>query len=94
MTTRVQDEPGQQAYVATVEGRTAGLVAYRREPGLLTITHTQVEDAYEGTGVGSALARAALDDARARGDRVAVLCPFVQGWIERHPDYRDLAQAE
>jgi predicted GNAT family acetyltransferase len=54
-------------------------------------THTQVEDAYEGHGVGSALARFALDDVRASGTRkVLPLCPFIKGWIEKHPDYADL----
>lgn len=52
--------------------------------------HTEVEPRYEGRGVGSALARTALDEARAAGLRVLATCPFFAGWIERHPDYQDL----
>jgi hypothetical protein len=37
--------------------------------------------------------RAALDDVRSRGGTVVPLCPFVRGWIERHPEYRDLVDA-
>jgi hypothetical protein len=41
-------------------------------------------------GVGGAIARYALDDARARGLHVRALCPFIRGWMERHPQYSDL----
>ena len=50
----------------------------------------EIDDAYEGQGLGSRLARAALDDARGRGLRVRPLCPFIRGWIKRHEDYQDL----
>ena len=53
-------------------------------------THTEVFDAYEGKGVGSALARGALDDVRARGGRLVALCPFIAAYLERHPEYADL----
>ena len=41
-------------------------------------------------GVGSALVRGALDDVRADGQKIVPRCPFVKGWIDRHPDYADL----
>src|SRR5690606_17493780 len=53
-------------------------------------THTVVETAAEGRGVGSALARTALDAARAEGLRVVPQCPFIAAYIARHPDYADL----
>ena len=49
-----------------------------------------MSDDYEGQGAGSQLAREALDDVRRRGLGVVALCPFIAGWIERHPDYADL----
>ena len=48
-------------------GELVGLAAYHLEPSLIIFTHTEVEDAYEGQGVGSALARFALDEARTPG---------------------------
>ncbi|WP_442791381.1 GNAT family N-acetyltransferase [Micromonospora sp. NBC_01739] len=45
---------------------------------------------YEGRGVGAALARAALDEARTANLRVLATCPFIAGWIARHPEYQDL----
>ena len=56
-------------------------------------THTEVDDRFEGQGVGSALARFALDDVRAEGTRrVVPRCPFIKGWIDKHPDYADLTR--
>lgn len=77
-------------YEVTVDGAHAGLAAFRERPGVVVFTHTEIDDAYEGQGVGSELARAALDDVRARGLKVVPLCPFIKAWIDRHPDYEEL----
>ena len=53
-------------------------------------THTEIDPAFEGRGLGGQLARAALDDVRARGEHVFARCEFIKGWIEKHPDYQDL----
>jgi len=52
-----------------------------------------VPDALAGRGVGSKLVRGALDQARGRGLKVVAQCPFVKGYIEKHPDYADLLKA-
>jgi len=49
-----------------------------------------VDPRLEGHGAGSLLARFALDDARRRGLAVLPFCPFMSGWIERHPEFADL----
>lgn len=68
----------------------AGFTRYHLRGGAIVFTHTQVSEEYEGQGAGSQLAREALDDARSRKLRVVAMCPFIAGWIERHPDYADL----
>ena len=90
MTVTVADAPGRARYEASVDGGLAGFVVYRRQPGVITLVHTEVDPDYEGKGVGSALARAALDQARTAGIRVVPACPFIAGWIDHHPDYADL----
>ncbi len=93
MAAKVNDEPDRLRFVARVEGRQAGVAAYELGDGVITFTHTVVGDDFEGQGVGSALARTALDTARERGLAVVPRCPFIAGWIQRHPDYAELVRA-
>ena len=86
----VTDNPAESRYELRDGDTLAGTAAYRVHDDTVTFTHTEVADAYEGQGGGSQLAREALDDSRARGRRVVARCPFISGWIERHPDYTDL----
>lgn len=87
----VTNNPEQNRYEARIDGELAGFAEYRLSDGLITFTHTEVDPSFEGKGVGGALARSALDDVRADGSRkVKPLCPFIKGWIEKHPDYSDL----
>jgi predicted GNAT family acetyltransferase len=89
----VRDNPGLSRFEAYVDGRLAGFSAYELTDGVITFTHTEVDDAFEGRGVGSALVRWELDRVRADGDRrVRPLCPFVRAWIDEHPDYADLTR--
>ncbi|MGW9247500.1 GNAT family N-acetyltransferase [Streptomyces badius] len=92
MAVEVSDVPGASRYEARVDGESepAGIAQYIRTAELIAFVHTEVEPPYEGRGVGSALVRAALDEARAANLRVLATCPFFAGWIARHPDYQDL----
>ena len=90
MTTEVTDAPARHRYEATVDGTLAGFAQYREVDGARVFTHTEVFDAYEGKGVGGALARGALDDVRARGGRLVAQCPFIAAYLDRHPAYADL----
>lgn len=88
---QVRDVPEENRFVAVVDGEEVGTAAYELGAGVITFTHTVVDDAVEGQGIGSALVRHALDAVgRAGQRRVDPQCPFVAEWIERHPDYRDL----
>ena len=77
-------------YEARVGSKVAGFAEYQLAKGLIVFTHTEVDSAYEGQGVGSALARAALDDVRGTDRKVLPLCPFIKEWIGRHREYVDL----
>ena len=71
-----------------VDGELAGFAEYQLTDELVVFTHTEVDPAYEGRGVGGALARFALDDVQAQGTRkVLPICPFIKAWIGKHPDY-------
>lgn len=90
---RVSDEEEQHRYEAHVDGALAGFAAYELSDGTITFTHTEVDDRYEGLGVGSALARLALDDVAEKGERKVVpQCSFIAGWIDKHPEYTPLVK--
>lgn len=81
----------QNRYEATKDGVLAGHADYTLTDELVVFTHTEVDPQFEGQGVGSALARFALDDVRADGQRKVVpQCAFIKGWIDRHPEYQSL----
>jgi predicted GNAT family acetyltransferase len=86
----VADAPERKRFVVTVDGELAGFLIYRARPGLLALIHTEVEDRFEGRGLGGRLARFALDKAREEGLAVLPFCPFVNDWLKRHPEYVDL----
>ena len=86
----VRDSPDASRYEARSGDDLAGFTMYDQGDALFVFTHTEVDPAFEGQGIGGTLVRGALDDVRRRGARVEARCPFVRSWIERHPDYQDL----
>lgn len=65
---------------------------YTRTGNRIVFTHTGVPAALEGRGIGSALARTALDYATDEQLDIVALCPFVRGYLEKHPEYRTAAK--
>jgi predicted GNAT family acetyltransferase len=93
MDVTVQEAPDSHRYEAvTATGEVVGFVEYVDHRGVRVLFHTEVDDAYEGKGVGSTLAREVLDEALAAGRRLRITCPFLRSWIERHPDYAQLVK--
>jgi predicted GNAT family acetyltransferase len=86
----VENNGAEGRYEAVVGGELAGFVAYQRSGDRIIFTHTLVEPAFEGKGVGGRMAKAALDDVRQRGHTVIAQCPFIAEYIQRHPAYADL----
>lgn len=86
----VHDVPDRHRYEARIDGDLAGFTEYRSAGAQVVLFHTEVDPSFGGQGVGSALARGALDDLRARGARVVPECHFVAAWIAKHDAYADL----
>ena len=87
--TTVRNDPDGGRYVATVDGEEAGSAHYLVRDGTVVLTHTEVDPKWEGKGVGSALARATLDDLVAGGREFVPRCPFIASYVERHPEYAE-----
>ena len=89
----VVDAPERRRFEVSVDGEPAGSLVYRLRPGLIALIHTEVDERFEGRGLGGRLARFALEQARATGLEVLPFCPFVNEWMKRHPDFDDLVPA-
>jgi uncharacterized protein len=89
MAEQVRDVPEKQRFELTVGGHTA-FSEYARRDGVVVFVHTEVPEALGGKGVGTALARGALDMVRARGERIVIRCPFIAAFVHKHPEYQDL----
>ena len=72
------------------DGTVLGFSRYRLSGDTLVFTHTEVDPATEGHGVGSQLVRGALDDVRRRGLQIVPQCPFVKEFVDHHPQYESL----
>jgi predicted GNAT family acetyltransferase len=85
----VRDNPALHRFELDVDGVIA-FSEYRHKAGVVTFIHTEVPESLGGKGVGSKLARGALDLVRARGEKVIAKCPFIAAFIKKHAEYQDL----
>lgn len=79
----------EQRFEVELAGKLA-VLEYTPRGSRIAYTHTEVPDEMEGQGVGGALAKHALEYARAQGLEVLPICPFVAAYIRRHREYQDL----
>jgi len=88
---KVEHQPDNNRFAADVGGSLA-VVEYMKVGNTLIFTHTEVPEALEGQGIGGKLAKVALEYVRDNKMSAAPLCPFVKGYIKRHPEYKDLVR--
>jgi len=90
----VVDDEQASRFELRVDGELAGVAEYRRRPGLIAFTHTQVDPRFEGQGLGARLVATALRRCREAGMAVLPFCPFVRAYIASHPAELDLVPPE
>src|SRR6476660_3549183 len=90
----ITDVPDHHRYEISVDGQLAGFAVYHRRGGRIYLVHTEIDPAFEGQGLGSALARGVLDAERTIGEPLVPLCPFMRSYIDRHPDDAALVDQE
>ena len=86
----IVDAEAAQRYEAREDGDLAGFIDYVVRRDRLALIHTEVLPSHQGQGVADQLVRFALDDARRRGLRVIAICAYVQAYVQRHPETRDI----
>jgi len=86
MDREVRDNADRSRYEVFVDGKLAGFALYLLHDRRITVFHTEIDEAYEGSGLGGFLARGVLEDVKARGLDLEPVCPFLAGYIRRHRD--------
>ena len=90
---RRQPRPQQKVTNGRFEIERNGEVAYldySLAGNILTLSHTEVPENLRHMGLASSLAETALHWARDRNLKVDIVCPTVQQYIAKHPEYSDL----
>lgn len=75
-------------------GQVVGFAEFRPVGDAVMLPHTEIEQGHEGEGLGSQLAKFALDNVKTEGKRVIPMCPFIAGYIRKHPEYTELVHPQ
>lgn len=86
----LEDNGSKGRYVAVVDGHEAEMTWSRVNDHHIIIDHTGVPEELKGRGVGVALARHVVADARARGFVITPLCPFMAAQFRKNPEWADV----
>lgn len=86
----IRDNPGQHRFESDLGDGSFAIAEYTLPTGKIMFTHTEVPPAHEGKGIGSALIRYALEEARRRHLKVIPICPFFAAYMQKHADFQDL----
>lgn len=83
----VTDNPDQSRYDVTVDGQLAGYLDYRTRDDVVVFVHAEIYPRHEGQGIGSRLAKFALDDVISAGRSFVPQCPFIAHYVDKHEEY-------
>lgn len=89
MSYSIVDNKAAHQYELHFEGYMA-VITYHLHQGAIELEHTVVPEALGGKGIGSAIAKYALEAAIKANVKVIATCPFIKTYIERHPQYQSL----
>lgn len=88
----IKNEAGHQ-YEFNIDGFIAK-IEYIRTGNKIYLTHTEVPGELEGQGIASDLVKKVLADIQQKELKVVPLCPFVDKYIKRHPEWEFLVFKE
>lgn len=84
----------EHAFEAHIGGTRVGLLVDHLRRGRHLLVHTNVASEHGGKGIAGRLVQAAFDAARATGEQVVPVCPYVQHWLDEHPNERDIVDEQ
>jgi predicted GNAT family acetyltransferase len=90
----IADDAAAHRFELRLGGEVAAWLEYNVLKDALLLSHTEVKPAFEGKGFASRLIAFTLDDVRRRGVHAIPVCPFVAGYLKKHPEYLDLVSED
>ncbi|MFC6013738.1 GNAT family N-acetyltransferase [Nocardia lasii] len=84
---RVVRNAEKSRYDVFFDGELAGFTEYIERDDDTDFIHTEIDEAFAGKGLGGVLAKGALEDVIARGRTITAHCPFIRGYLGKHPEY-------
>jgi predicted GNAT family acetyltransferase len=97
MADEIRDNESEQRFELWHDGELAGVMtyeAYAADGGTRALNHTEIDDRFEGQGLGSEFVAGVLDRLRESGESVLPYCPFVRAYLSRHTEDVDLVPEE
>ncbi len=82
------DNEERHQYEFHVDQYTPKIEYIKSTNGEIYLTHTEVPTQLGGKGIGSQLVEKVLKDIEKQGLRLVPLCPFVAGYIHKHPEWK------
>lgn len=73
-----------------VDGHLGRIEYIINKTGLIFLTHTEVASELKGKGVASKMVKDALQYIEEHDLKLVPLCPYVAGYLKRHPEYHAL----
>lgn len=91
--TKVVHNREQLRYEIYSDGRKAGFTQYHRTGDRVVFTHTEIDKAFGGQGLGKVLAGEALDDVVESGKVIVPMCPFIADFLKKTDKYAGHVEA-
>ena len=75
-------------------GERVGLIDFRPRGDALALTHTEISRDHAGQGLAAVLVKAVLEQLDTAGQSLLPYCPYVRGYLGKHPEWVRLVPEE
>ncbi|WP_328388678.1 GNAT family N-acetyltransferase [Nocardia sp. NBC_00416] len=84
---KVLRNAGENRYEVWYGAELAGFAEYTERGEETVFTHTEIDPAFGGKGLGGRLAKFAIEDTVEREREIRPECAFIRSYLEKHPEY-------
>lgn len=94
MTIEIRERDNKGFAIAKVDNRQAGIMSYSiPNTDFIIIDHTEVDETFNGQGVGKKLLYKIVEMARDKKLKILPLCPFANAMFKKTDEIKDVLRA-